>query len=500
MKNETCLKISHLYKSFPGVQALKDISLELYKGEVHALLGENGAGKSTLCKILSGAYVKDSGVLVFDGVEYDGFTPASSQKAGICMIYQELNLVPYLTVYENIFLGKEIRKKDGITLDKKAMIRATKELMDSLNIHIDPQITVNKLTVAYRQLVEITKAISENAKLLIMDEPTAPLMNQEVAILFDLIHRLKSRGITIVYISHRIEELFEVADRVTVMRDGCVIDTLPMGSVVRADLIRQMVGREISETYPPKTPCKGRIILSAEHLCSSKVHDVSIYVREGEVLGLAGLVGAGRTETARLIFGADGKTSGTIKIRDKVVDIKNPKDAIKNGICLIPEDRKGQGVLLKMTVGDNITIIKAPEISKLLTINAKKARKISNEYISALDIKTPSIAQKAILLSGGNQQKVALSKWLAVNADVILFDEPTRGIDIHAKQEFYEIIDNLRKQGKAVIMISSELPELIGMSNRIVVLYEGNYIGEIDREEDMTQENILNMASGGGIQ
>lgn len=500
MKNETCLKISHLYKSFPGVKALEDISLELYKGEVHALLGENGAGKSTLCKILSGAYVKDSGTLEFDGVQYDGFTPASSQKAGICMIYQELNLVPYLTVYENIFLGKEIRKKDGITLDKKAMIRAAKELMDSLNIHIDPQITVNKLTVAYRQLVEITKAISENAKLLIMDEPTAPLMNQEVQILFELIHRLKSKGITIVYISHRIEELFEVADRVTVMRDGCVINTLPMGSVTRAELIRQMVGREIGETYPAKSPCSGKIVFSAEHLCSSKVHDVSIYVREGEVLGLAGLVGAGRTETARLIFGADAKTSGTIKIRDKVVDIKKPGDAIKHGICLIPEDRKGQGVLLKMTVGENITIIKAPEISKLLTISPKKARKISNEYVSALDIKTPSIAQKAILLSGGNQQKVALSKWLAVNTDIIIFDEPTRGIDIHAKQEFYEIIDDLRKQGKAVIMISSELPELIGMSNRIVVLYEGNYVGEIDREEDMTQENILNMASGGGIQ
>lgn len=500
MKNETCLKISHLYKSFPGVKALEDISLELYKGEVHALLGENGAGKSTLCKILSGAYVKDSGTLEFDGVQYDGFTPASSQKAGICMIYQELNLVPYLTVYENIFLGKELRRKDGITLDKKAMIRQAKELMESLNIHIDPQTTVNKLTVAYRQLVEITKAISENAKLLIMDEPTAPLMNQEVQILFELIHRLKEKGITIVYISHRIEELFEVADRVTVMRDGCVIDTLPMASVTRPELIRLMVGREIGETYPEKAPCTGEIVFSAEHLCSPKVHDVSIHVRAGEVLGLAGLVGAGRTETARLIFGADSKTSGTIKIRNKVVDIKKPSDAIKNGICLIPEDRKGQGVLLKMTVAENITIIKAPEISRLLTISPKKARDISNEYVSALDIKTPSIAQKAILLSGGNQQKVALSKWLAVNTDIIIFDEPTRGIDIHAKQEFYEIIDDLRRKGKAVIMISSELPELIGMSNRIVVLYEGNYVGEIDREEDMTQENILNMASGGGIQ
>lgn len=499
MQNEICLKISHLCKNFPGVKALDDINIEFYKGEVHALLGENGAGKSTLCKILSGAYIKDSGILEFNGVEYSGFTPASSKKAGIGMIYQELNLVPYLSVYENIFLGKEIRKKDGITLDKNAMVEKTMVILEGLGIKIDPSVRVDKLTVAYRQLVEIVKAVSEDVKLLIMDEPTAPLMNQEVKMLFGLIQRLKKQGITIVYISHRIEELFEVADRVTVMRDGQVCQTFLMKQANRTELIKVMVGREMGETYPDKKGLSfGKEVLSAEHLCSKKVHDVSITVREGEVLGLAGLVGAGRTETARLIFGADPMSSGTIKIRGKSVTIRKPSDAIRHGVCLIPEDRKGQGVLLKMSVEENITIVKAPAISRLLTINRRKARDISKEYIEAMRIKTPSPEQKTILLSGGNQQKVALAKWLAVNTDIIIFDEPTRGIDIHAKQEIYEMIDELRRNGKAIIMISSELPELIGMSNRIVVLYEGNYAGEITREEDMTQENILNLASGGG--
>ena len=500
MQNETCLKISHLCKSFPGVRALDDVSVEFYKGEVHALLGENGAGKSTLCKILSGAYSKDSGTLEFDGVEYAGFTPATSKKTGIGMIYQELNLVPYLSVYENIFIGKEIRKKNGISVDKKAMIKKTKEIMDSLEIKIDPTIRVDKLTVAYRQLVEIMKAVSEVVKLLIMDEPTAPLMNQEVEMLFQLIDRLKKQGITIIYISHRIEELYRVADRVTVMRDGQVIQTFNMQEAERSELIKVMVGREIGETYPSKKGLTfGEVVLSADHLCSKKVHDVSLAVRAGEVLGLAGLVGAGRTETARLIFGADHMDSGTIKIRGKEVKINTPADAIKQGVCLIPEDRKGQGVLLKMSVGENITIVKAPEISRFLTINKRKALEISKEYVDAMRIKTPSIEQKTLLLSGGNQQKVALAKWMAVNTDIIIFDEPTRGIDIHAKQEIYEMIDQLRRQGKAIIMISSELPELIGMSNRIVVLYEGHYSGEITREEDMTQEKILDLASGGGV-
>lgn len=499
MQNETCLKISHLCKSFPGVKALDDVNVEFYKGEVHALLGENGAGKSTLCKILSGAYGKDSGTLEFNGIEYAGFTPASSKKTGIGMIYQELNLVPYLTVYENIFLGKEIRKKDGISVDKRKMIEKTKEIMESLEIKIEPTVRVDKLTVAYRQLVEIMKAVSEDVKLLIMDEPTAPLMNQEVEMLFRLIDRLKRQGITIIYISHRIEELYRVADRVTVMRDGKVIQTLNMKKAERAELIKIMVGREIGETYPQKKDTNfGEEVLTAENLCSTKVHNISLTVRAGEVLGLAGLVGAGRTETARLIFGADVKSSGKIKIRGKEVKIKTPKDAIRYGVCLIPEDRKGQGVLLKMSVGENITIVKAPEISRFFTINRRKVKEISNEYVNAMRIKTPSIDQKTLLLSGGNQQKVALAKWMAVNTDIIIFDEPTRGIDVHAKQEIYEMIDDLRRQGKAIIMISSELPELIGMSNRIMVLYEGHYAGEITSEEDMTQEKILNLASGGG--
>ena len=499
MRNDVCLRISHLCKGFPGVRALDDVSIEFYKGEVHALLGENGAGKSTLCKILSGAYTKDSGKIEFDGVEYSGFTPMTSKKAGIGMIYQELNLVPYLSVYENIFLGKEVRKKDGITLDKKTMIQKTSELLETLDIRLDPTMRVDRLTVAYRQLVEIAKAISENVRLLIMDEPTAPLMNQEVEMLFGLIQRLKSQGITIIYISHRIEELFRVADRVTVMRDGCVCQTFLTAEAKRSELIKVMVGREVGETYPEKSHSTiGEEFLSAEHLCSKKVHDVSLTVHRGEVLGIAGLVGAGRTETVRLIFGADPMLSGTVKIQGKKVKIHNPGDAIPQGICLIPEDRKGQGVLLKMTVGENITIVKAPQISRFFTVNHKKEQKISDQYIKALRIKTPSAAQKTVLLSGGNQQKVALAKWLAVNTDIIIFDEPTRGIDVHAKQEIYEMIDTLRREGKAIIMISSELPELIGMSNRIIVLYEGSYAGEIRREEEMTQENILNLASGGG--
>lgn len=489
------LTVKHLTKTFPGVKALSDASVEFYAGEVHALLGENGAGKSTLCKILAGAYGADSGSIFLNEKEYKGFTPAEAKKNGIGMIYQEFNLVPALSVYENIFLGKELKK--GIMLDRADMIQETRKVFERLKISLDPTWKVRELSIAYQQLVEIGKAIYENAKILIMDEPTAPLTEQEVGVLFDIIRDLKKQGITIIYISHRIEELFEVAERVTVMCDGRVVRTLKTAETNRKELVSLMVGRELGESYPAKGGCRpGEELLQVSHLNTSKLKDISFAVRSGEILGFAGLVGAGRTEVARAIFGADPRISGEISVRGKTLNIKTPADAIRAGICLIPEDRKGQGVHLHLSVRDNITLPKIKDLSKWMMIQPAQERKLIDQYILTLEIKTPSETQLVNNLSGGNQQKVVLAKWLAVNCDIMIFDEPTRGIDVGAKQEIYQLMESLRQEGKAIIMISSELPELIGMSDRIAVMHEGKINGILSGTE-ATQSAILELASGG---
>ncbi|WP_294148421.1 sugar ABC transporter ATP-binding protein [uncultured Clostridium sp.] len=489
------LTVRNLTKTFPGVKALNDASIEFYPGEVHALLGENGAGKSTLCKILSGAYGADSGEIYIDGRQYQGFTPSEAKKAGIGIIYQEFNLVPALSVYENLFLGKEIR--NGIMLKRSEMIRRTKEVFDRLKVSLDPVRPVGELSIAYQQLVEIGKAIYENAKILIMDEPTAPLTGQEVGVLFEIIRDLKRQGITIIYISHRIEELFELAEKVTVMCDGRVIRTLNTAETTRRELVSLMVGRELGESYPEKgDSCTGETALQVSHLTTGKLKDVSFEVRAGEILGFAGLVGAGRTEIARAVFGADVRTSGEISVHGRPVPIRTPSDAIRAGICLIPEDRKGQGIHLHLSVRNNISLTRVKSLSRFMMVQRGKEQKLIDQYIHALEIKTPSDAQLTDHLSGGNQQKVVLSKWLAANCNIMIFDEPTRGIDVGAKQEIYQLMANLRREGKAIIMISSELPELIGMSDRIMVMHEGRLSGFLSGSE-VTQSAILELASGG---
>lgn len=488
------LEMKDIIKEYPGVKALDHMNLTVREGEVHALMGENGAGKSTLIKVISGAIRPNGGSIIYEGKPYEYMTPSLSKKLGIGVVYQEFNLVPELSVAENIFLGNKLTS--GSVINRKLMNQKAKELMDSFGIDIDVTVPVRTLTVAYQQLVEITKTISNNVKVLIMDEPSAPLTNREITALFEIIRKLKERGTAIIYISHRMEEIFEIADRVTIMRDGEYVDTRLVSETTNSELIRLMVGRNLDEQYPAVDKQIGETVLEVKHLCTQALlKDVGFSVRKGEVLGLAGLVGAGRTETARAIFGADPVTSGEVWIDGKQVHIKCPKDAIKNGIALIPEDRKRHGVLLDMSIRDNISFIAVKDISTASVINSGKDRRMSEKYIDRLQIKCPTMEQLTKNLSGGNQQKVVLAKSLAANSRIIIFDEPTRGIDVGAKKEIYDLINQLASQGMAIIMISSEMPELLGMSDRIIVMHEGEVTGELSKEE-ATQVRILELASG----
>ena len=495
MDNNIVLKMEKICKYYPGVTALDHVDFELRKGEVHALLGENGAGKSTLCKIIAGAQPMDDGSFCLDGEQIRTLTPQSAKDKGVSMIYQEFNLVPYLKVYENMFLGKEIER--GIYADKRAMIRKTREVFERFHIEIDPNSRISDLSNAYKQQVEIAKAVLENAKVLIMDEPTAPLGNREVENLFEMIRTLKSEGVSIIYISHRLEELFEISDRITVMRDGQYIETLNTKDTNKSALVKLMVGRDLSEDYPQRSTPIGEEVLRVEHLSTveTKLHDVSFTLHKGEILGFAGLVGAGRTEVMRALFGADHRSSGTVYVGGKQVEILRPIDAIHHGIALIPEDWKGQGVSLTLSIRENISLVMLHTLQSFLRISRKKERTLVDSYMNALAVKAPSMEQLTKNLSGGNQQKVVVAKWLATNADIIILDEPTRGIDIGAKYEIYLIMNRLVKEGKSIIMISSEMPELIGMSDRIIVMHQGSVSGELTKEE-VSQERILEMASG----
>lgn len=490
------LKIENISKHYAGIYALKNASLEFVRGEIHSLLGENGAGKSTLCKILSGAIAPDEGTITVRGKNFHTFTPSLAKEEGIGMIYQEFNLVPEMTVYENLFLGKEIRK--GLDVNKAAMIKKTKEIFEELGIEIDPMEQIKNLSVAYCQLIEIGKAILEDAEFLIMDEPTATLTMTEVDALFKLIKKLKQKEVTIVYISHRINELLDVTDRITVMRDGELIQTLNTADTNRAELIKLMVGRELGNEFPEIDPAtvNDEVILKVENLTTDKITNISFELHRGEILGLAGLVGAGRSETLRAIFGIDPILSGKVYVYGKETQIDTPRAAIKHGLAMIPEDRKREGVHLELPIKTNISLLKIENISKWLTINSKKEETLAEKYVNTLSIKIPSLNENVSSLSGGNQQKVVVSKWMSLESDIIFFDEPTRGIDVGTKKEIYELMDALRKEGKGIIMISSEMTEIIGMCNRAIIMYEGIQKGELTSAE-FSQEGILELASGG---
>ena len=487
------LQLQNITKRYPGVVALNDVSIDVIKGEVHALVGENGADKSTLIKSCTGAVVPDSGAIIVNGRKFSSFTPTLSAQNGIGVIYQEFNLVGELSVAENIFLGRAIRK--GIVIDKKAMVRQSVALFQQFDIDIDPNALVSSLTVGYQQLVEIAKALSQNAKILIMDEPSAPLTLAEAERLYAMVEKLKSSGVTILYISHRMEEIFRLSDSITVMRDGQKIATVKTSETDLNSLVKLMVGRELKETYPARKNCISKeVLLDVQNLSGNGLSDLSFQIRRGEVLGFAGLIGSGRTQTAELLFGAARQTGGKVFLKGKESKPRSPREAIDSGIALIPEDRKRQGALLELDIRSNTSMAILERLSRFFTVNKKEEKQMAEHYKAALRIKTPTIEQKIKNLSGGNQQKVIIARWLASEADLIIFDEPTRGIDVGAKSEIYALVNSLVENGKAVMMISSEMEEVMGMSDRIVVLCDGKMSGTLDRK-DFNQETIMGLAS-----
>ncbi len=491
---ENLLSLKNISKGFPGVQALDDVSLDVDFGEVHVLIGENGAGKSTLIKIVSGAYEKDQGEIFLKGKLVKIRNPKEAMNLGISIIYQELNLVPHLSVTENIFLGEEISLFPG-KLNWKKMNETAGELMASLGVHIDPKTKVSTLGVAHQQMVEFAKALHKKSDLIIMDEPTAMLSNKEIGQLFQIIRNLKQQNIGIIYVSHRLEELKEIGDRVTVLRDGKKIETIGIQDCTIDKMIELMVGRKINNIYPKRNVKIDKEVLKVENLSREGVlFQISFSANKGEILGIAGLVGAGRTEMARALFGVDKKDSGDIFIDGKKVNIRSPYDAIKNGLGLLTEDRKTQGLILNHSVKKNISLATLDRLVKNCRISKQKEKELAEAYIKSLKIKTPNMDQECGFLSGGNQQKVVLSRWLEVKPKVLIFDEPTRGIDVGAKVEIYEIMGKLAEEGICIIMISSDLPEVLGISDRVMVMSEGRIKGELSREE-ATQEKILFLAS-----
>lgn len=488
--SKTVLKLDHITKRYPGVVALNDVSFELEEGEVHAIVGENGAGKSTLIKCLCGAITPEEGTIEIGGETHAGMTPKLSREHGVEVVYQELNLIDGLTVAENVCFGARY----GRLVNFKAMNQKTREVFEQLNVHIDPNKLVLELSTAQQQLVEISKSVSKDVKVLILDEPTAPLTTEDVELLFEIIRGLKKKGVSVVYISHRLDEIFEITDRVTVMRDGQKITTLNTAETSRDELIKYMVGRELKDIYPKRYPKASEPMLELEHVCGNGDTDITLHINKGEIVGLAGLVGAGRTELARMIFGADKMKSGTIRLDGREIKVKTPKDAIRLGIGLVPEDRKRQGALLRFGIDWNIALSHLPDISKGTVVNEKIVEQQAQEYIGKLKIKTPSSDQLVNNLSGGNQQKVVLARTLVNDSKLIIIDEPTRGIDVGARAEIYSLMDDLAREGKAILMISSDMEELIGMSDRIYTLSEGHLTGELSREE-YTQEKILALMS-----
>ena len=492
---EVILTMKDIDKSFPGVHALDHVNFEVKRGEVHALMGENGAGKSTLMKVLTGIYTKDSGTITFEGKETEFHNTREAQDAGVVIVHQELNMLGHLTVAQNIFIGREFKK--GIKIDDKKMNEEAKKLFDRLHIDIDPSDTMSDLTVGKQQMCEIAKAISHEAKVIIFDEPSAALTEAEIEELFKIIRDLREQDLGIVYISHRMDEIKVITDRVTVMRDGTYVGTLITKDSTKDDIINMMVGRVIYED--PKTESMvapdAPVVLKVDHLNAGKmVQDVSFELRKGEILGFSGLMGAGRTETARAIFGADPKESGDIYINGEKVTINSPQDAVRCGIGYLSEDRKRYGIVVQKTVAENSTMACLENFMSGIFINKKNEKKVAQDYVESLATKTPSVDQLVVNLSGGNQQKVVIAKWLINDCDILIFDEPTRGIDVGAKNEIYKLMNKLASEGKSIIMISSEMTEILRMSDRIVVMCEGRKTGEV-RIEEATQEVIMNMAT-----
>ncbi len=498
--NNILVRMEGIEKSFPGVHALSEAQFELHKGEVHALVGENGAGKSTLMKILAGVYMKDAGRILYRDREVEIHNPRAAQHLGISMIHQELNLMPHLTIAQNIFIGREPRRGFKFVLDAKAINEQTKEVLAGLNLALDPRTKVADLTVAKQQMVEIAKALSLNAEVLIMDEPTAALTETEIDELFRIVRQLRDKGVGIVHISHRLEELKQISDRITVMRDGRYVDTVQTGEVTIDRIINMMVGRTIFESAPEvRADNEQETVLEVRNLNRGRVlKDVNFSLKKGEILGFAGLMGAGRTEVARSIIGADPVDTLEVLIDSKPAHIHSPADAVKHGIGYLSEDRKRYGLALKMDVEANIVLASFNKfVGRLGWVRRSKTRDTADRYVNALAIKTPSLQQKVRNLSGGNQQKIVIAKWLTADTRVLIFDEPTRGIDVGAKSEIYKLLNDLAAQGKSIIMISSELPEILRMSHRIIVMCEGRITGELN-SRDATQEKIMRFATQRG--
>lgn len=495
--DEILVSMKGIDKSFPGVRALDQCQFELRAGEVHALVGENGAGKSTLMKVLSGIYAKDAGQILFKGKEVEIPNPRAAQNLGISIIHQELNLMPHLTLAQNIYIGREPRRRGNFLLDEAALNQQTAELFATMHLKLDPKTRVSNLTIAKQQMVEIAKALSFNSEVLIMDEPTAALTDTEIIDLFQFIRGLRDRGAGIIYISHRLEELKQISDRVTVMRDGRYIDTVRTDEAPTDQIISMMVGRTIYEATPelPKNPSED-IVLEVKNLNRGKVlQDVNFHLKKGEILGFAGLMGAGRTEVARAVFGADMLDSGEIFVHGAKARIDTPQQAVWNGIGYLSEDRKRYGLALGLDVKENVVMASLGKFLGFLGwVNKSQIRSVAKHHIDDLEIKTPSAEQKVKNLSGGNQQKVVIGKWLTADTEILIFDEPTRGIDVGAKSEIYKLLNELAREGKSIIMISSELPEILRMSHRVIVMCEGKITGELPIAE-ATQEKIMTLAT-----
>lgn len=496
-RDKDILVMKDIVKTFPGVKALKGVALNVKYGEIHALMGENGAGKSTLMKCLIGIHPPTSGQIYFEGNLIENYSTSDALKMGIAMIHQELSPVEHRSIMENIWLGREPKTKLGL-VDHNKMYEMTKDVLKLIDFNEDPKTLVVNLTVANMQMIEIAKALSYNAKLIIMDEPTSALTNKEIEQLFSIMRRLRENGKSIIYISHKLDEIYEICDRITVYRDGTYIGDGETKEINVNELIKMMVGREVNEMFPKVICDIGDVKLEVKNLCyGRKFKDVSFDVKKGEILGIAGLVGAGRTEVIETIFGIRDKSSGQIFVDGKEVQIKTPADAKQNKMALLTEDRRSTGIFPMLTVFQNVIMANIQKyIKKTGLLNHKKAIEDTNEFVKAISIKTPSIYQKVENLSGGNQQKVLVARWLLTNPEILFLDEPTRGIDVGAKAEIHRLITNLAGQGKSIIMVSSELPEVMGMSDRIVIMHEGKVTGIVDNTKDLTQEEIMRYATG----
>lgn len=487
------LQMSGIEKRFPGVYALKGVNLTLQKGEVLALMGENGAGKSTLMKVLGGAHLPDQGTIQLEGENVTIESPVKARALGVSMIYQEFNLIPALSAIENVFLGQEITQNGLIRHGEEK--EQTLALLSQLGMDFDPELPCRQLTIAQQQSIEIARALSLNSKILVLDEPSAVLTLHEVEKLFEIIHKLKQQGLGLIYIGHRLDEIFEIADRTQVMRDGACVADKGLADCTRQSLIEMMVGRELKNEFPLKSPRIGKTKLKIRNMTRGKaVQNISLKVRSGEILGLAGLVGAGRTELARLIFGADPRDAGEIQLDGKMLSVCNPREAIAAGIGLLTEDRKLQGLVLSHSVKDNFGLPNLNRFAPAGFVKTSIERREFQDYVTTMRVKISNENQKANQLSGGNQQKLVIAKWLARHCEVLIFDEPTRGIDVGAKYEIYQLMNDLAAKGKAIIMISSELPEILGMADRILVMHEGRITGEIEDVTSATQEEIMHFA------